>query len=213
MKSSVLRLFALISLIGLLICGLFGHAQAAEKNYTEINSSRLEMSEKNEGTAVVPVKKLEPASDITTFEKYGRGIMYFAFSKIPAGSSQDEKIKLPVDLAEYIDDKYNNLRIENQQRFERDFWEEAAKLEYSAERLKKLNVKDAIMAAVDIVSSRFTYHDVDGKKGKEFIKKYGEHLPTDRYFHLKLGDCDKYRDATIGVFKIIKALNPGLKNI
>lgn len=149
--------------------------------------------------------------DVPTYKRYGKNIFYYDFSKIPDNLVLDRKIELPKDLKEFLDYKYNNPMIENPLRFEQEAWEEAHKLGYTLDNLKNASFKEAIMAAVEIVVSRLTYHSVDWDEN--FIRKYGKHQPTDVYFHLKLGDCDKYRDATIGVFDIIKKLNPRLQNV
>lgn len=150
-------------------------------------------------------------TDPLTCEKYGKNIVYYDFTKIPDDLALDRKIELPRDLKEFLEYKWNNPRIEDPLRFEQDFWQEVHNLGYNLDKLKNASVKEAIMASVKIVASRFTYYYVD--KNKDFIKQYGEFLPIDIYFHLKLGDCDKYRDAVIGVFNIIKGLNPRLQNI
>lgn len=146
-----------------------------------------------------------------TWEKYGRNIFYFNFSEIPESVIEDEFLELPKDLREFISTKYNLPRTKNKEKFFVDFWEEAEKLGYSEESFRNMGPKEAIMAAVKIVTARFSYFLVD--TDKKFINQYGAHLPIEEYFHLKLGDCDKYRDATIVAFGIIKNLNPNLKNV
>lgn len=146
-----------------------------------------------------------------TCERYGKKIVYYSLSKIPDNLVLNRKIELPLDLKEFLEYEYNNPRIENSIRFEQDFWEEASKLGYTHHRLKNAGIKEAIMATVEIACSRFTYFDVDNDSG--FIKKYGEHLSTDDYFHLGRGDCKRYKHATIGVFHIIKKLNSRLQNV
>ena len=151
------------------------------------------------------------SSDGETWKRYGRNVIYFNFSSIPDSAIGLEPIELPNDLNEFINAKYNLPQIQNKEKFSADFWEEAVKLGYSKEAFSKMAPKDAIMAAVKITAARFSYFLVDNNK--EFIKKYGRSLPLEEYFHMKLGDCDKYRDATIAGFAIIKDLNPKLKNI
>lgn len=151
-------------------------------------------------------------SEDSTFEKYGKNIVYFDFSQFDEGLVPNEKIKLPKDLEEYLDSIFSTPEIKNPQQFKEDFWEEAYRLNYSVEKFKKMSVKEAIMAAVEITASRYTYMEVDDKKG-EFVKKYGDSHPDDFYFHLGLGDCDKYRASTIAAFSIIKDFNPKLENV
>lgn len=148
---------------------------------------------------------------VSTLERYGKNIIYYDFSKIPDNLVLDRKIELPEDLKEFLNYVINNPRIETPSRFEQEFWEEAHKLDYTLDKLKNASVKEAVMAAVKIVASRFTFCYVD--KDEVFIKEFGAHLSKDVYFHLGLGDCDKYREATIAVFKIIKRLNPKLQNV
>ena len=147
-----------------------------------------------------------------TYKKYGKQIIYYDFSKIPNDLVLDRKIKLPKDLREFIKDEHNNPKIENPTRFEQEIWQEAHELGYTFDKFKNASVKEAIGASVEIVVSRLTYFLVDDED-KEFIKKHGAFRSLDYYFHWKSGDCDKYRDATIGVFNIIKKLNPDLKNV
>ncbi len=149
--------------------------------------------------------------DFLTSEKYGKNIIYYDFSKIPDGLTLDKRIELPADLAKFMDESWDKPEIKDFNLFEQDFWEEASKLGYNPDKFKNISPKEAIMAAVEIVASRFTFHYVD--EDQDFINKYGEHQPIDVYFHLKLGDCDKYRDATIVAFNIIKKLNPSWENI
>ncbi len=146
-----------------------------------------------------------------TYKKYDKQIIYYDFSKIPDNLVLDKKIKPPKDLKKFLGNKWNNPRIKNHERFEQEFWEEANKLGYTLDKFRKIDFKEAVIAAVEIVAARLTYYLVDDDK--DFIKKYGEYLPHDVYFHLKLGDCDKYRDTTIAAFNIIKKLNPRLQNI
>lgn len=146
-----------------------------------------------------------------TRKKYGKNIIYYDFSKIPDNLVLNRKIELPKDLKEYLEDKWHNPRIEDFLHFEQEVWEEADKLGYTPDNLKNVSAKEAIRAAVEIVVSRFTPHGIDEDEG--FIKEYGKHLSIDAYFHLKLGDCDKYRDATMAIFNIIKRLNPQLQNV
>jgi hypothetical protein len=151
------------------------------------------------------------SSDGETWKKYGRNIFYYDLSEIPENSIEPDLVALPADLEEYINAKYHLPNIENKEKFSADFWEEAQKLGYTKQSLAKMGPKDAIMAAVKITAARFTYFLVD--TDKNFTKKYGKNLPIEEYFHLKLGDCDKYRDATIAAFAIVKSFNPKLKNV
>lgn len=153
-----------------------------------------------------------PVQEITTREKYGQNIIYYDFSKIPLDSLiLDEEIALPTDLKKFLDDDFNNPKIQDPQQFEQTFWKETDKLGFTADKFKEMTVLQAIKTVVKIVGARITYCDVDGDTN--FTKTYGQHLPIDVYFELGLGDCDKYRSATIAAFKIIKPLNPRLKNV
>lgn len=153
-----------------------------------------------------------PIQEIATREKYGQNIIYYDFSKIPLDSLiLDEEISFPNDLKNFLNDEFNNPKIQDPQRFEELFWKEADKLGFTADKFKEMNIYQAIKAVVKIVGARITYHDVDGDTN--FTKTYGQHLPIDVYFELGLGDCDKYRGATLAAFKIIKPLNPRLRNV
>lgn len=147
-----------------------------------------------------------------TSKEYGKNIVYLDFSKISEELIPKEKMKLPSDLKEYLNDKYKKPSIKDKQRFEKEFWEEALKLGYTPGKFKNASVKEAIKAAVDITASRFTFEYVDDEKNW-FAQKYGKFLNTDDYFHYGLGDCDKYRDVTIAAFEIIKKINPKLENV
>lgn len=149
--------------------------------------------------------------EVLTYERYGKNIIYYDFSKIPDNLILDTKIRLPEDLEKFLYYKYNNPAIENPSRFEQEVWEEANKLGYTPDKFRNANFREAIMATVEIVVSRLTPYRVD--KETDFVEKYGRHLSDDTYFHLKLGDCDKYRNNTIGVFNIVKKLNPKLQNV
>ena len=46
-----------------------------------------------------------------------------------------------------------------------------------------------------------------------FQLKNGEHLSADKYFKIGKGDCDKYASVLTAVFRVIKKINPNLKNI
>lgn len=148
---------------------------------------------------------------LTTREKYGKKISYYDFSKIPDNLVLDKKIKLSKDLEIFLNNKFNNPRIKNYSRFEKEVWEEASKFGYRLDELRNTNFKEVIIAAVKIVASRLDYYSVD--LDKSFIRKYGKYQSADFYFHLKLGDCDKYRDAVIAVFNMVKRLNRQLKNV
>jgi len=146
-----------------------------------------------------------------TRKRYGKRIIYYDFSKIPNNFVLTEKTKLPKDLKKFLDDEFNNPRIKNPSRFEKEVQEEAANLGFSLDELKRAGFREVITAAVKIVASRLDYYPVD--LDKSFIKKYGEYRSADFYFHLKLGDCDKYRDAVIAIFNLVKKSNKRLKNV
>jgi len=150
----------------------------------------------------------------STCKKYGWNIVCYDFSKIPFKRLLlNKEVLLTADLNEFLNDELlgYSVRIKNKKEFERMFWKEAAKLGLDANKFQKMDVAEAIKAVVDIIGSRFTYHNVD--EDLLFINKYGKYLPIEDYFRLGLGDCDKYADATIAAFKIIKPLNFKLQNI
>jgi len=158
-----------------------------------------------------PIAEPEPSNTMLT--RYGDNIVYYDFSKIPVSSLVlNKKISVPDDLKKYLDDKYNNPRIEDSLRFAQDFWEEAAKLGFNPDQFKVMTVRQTIRAIVKIIGSRFTYLDVDNERSA-FAKEYGTYLSTDTYFHLGLGDCDKYTFATIAGFHLVKESNPRLQNV
>ena len=145
-------------------------------------------------------------------KEYGKNITYFDFSKLPEELIPKEKIRLPKDLGSYLKGRHQMIKVKDRQKFRSDFWMEAVKLDYMPETFEKMTVKEAIKAAVDIVASRFEYTEVDEEKNW-FNKKYGSQLNIEEYFHLKYGDCDKYRDAVMLSFDIIKEFNKKLDNI
>lgn len=147
-----------------------------------------------------------------TSAKYGKNIEYFDFSKMSEELIPKEKMKLPSDLEKGLNKGHDRPDIKNEQMFMEDFWKEAVKLDYTPDKFKEIDFKEAIQAAVEITASRFTYEPVDDSKNW-FAQKYGKNLSTDEYFHYGLGDCDKYRNATIAVFEIIKSFNPKLENV
>lgn len=146
----------------------------------------------------------------STFETYGRNIKYYNFSELPEESIPKEKVKLPSDLERSIDSYVNRPTIKDPSRFREEVLKEAEKLGYSEEMLKSLSVKEAIFTAAKIAGSKINYHLVDSDP--EFIGKYGTDITTDEYFHIGLGDCDKYRNITLGIFDIMKEINPNLRN-
>ncbi len=144
-------------------------------------------------------------------EVYGVNIEYKNFSEMDDYLKNVQPGPIPNDLEKYIFNKHHRPRIENPERFQREVWEEAERLGYLEGSAPYLGIKESIMLAVKISVSQFVYFDVD--HDKKFIEKHGSFLPIDEYFHLRLGDCDKYRDATIAIFDMIKVVNPRLENV
>lgn len=171
--------------------------------YTNKNEQKQPQKEKTVIQYILPSK---------TFKEYGKNIVYFDFSKMSEELIPKEKMKLPSDLEKCLNKGYDRPDIKNEQMFMEDFWEEAVKLDYSPDKFKEMGFKEAVQAAVEITASRFTYTLVDDSKNW-FAQKYGKRLSTDEYFHYGFGDCDKYRNATIAAFEIIKSFNPKLDNV
>lgn len=147
----------------------------------------------------------------STFETYGRNVKYYNFSEIPEDLIPKEDVKLPRDLERRVNNEMNKPDIRDHSRFRKEVLKEAEKLGYTEEMLKSLSVKEAIFTASRITGSKINYHLVDSDV--EFLGKYGSNLTADEYFYIGLGDCDKYRNITIGIFDIIKDINPNLKNV
>ena len=147
----------------------------------------------------------------STFKTYGRNIKYYNFSELPENSIPKEYVELPYDLEKCVNDELNRPDIADPSRFRREVLKEAEKLGYTEEMLKSLSVKEAILTAAKITGSKIDYHLVDSDP--EFLSKYGSNISTDTYFYIGLGDCDKYRNITIGIFEIMKSINPNLKNV
>ncbi|MBI4837328.1 MAG: hypothetical protein HY813_02915 [Candidatus Portnoybacteria bacterium] len=170
------------------------------------------------GTTIPPVTPLTPVAKKTTVsERYGENIFYKNFSDITQKLIPGQLIEVPVDLAEYFIAR--SPKVADLKRFEKEFWEEAGELGYTKQELQTADAPEVIMAIVETVASRITYFNVDGDKN--FKARYGKDLlQMDTYFHLKLGDCDKYRDITIALygiiknsFDVVKKRNPNLTNV
>lgn len=147
----------------------------------------------------------------STFKTYGRNIKYYHFSELPENQILEEYAELPYDLERCVTDEINRPDIADHYRFRKEVLKEAEKLGYTEEMLKSLSAKEAILTAVKITGSKMNYHLVD--TDTEFLNKYGDDITTDGYFYIGLGDCDKYRNITIGIFDIMKSMNPNLKNV
>jgi len=147
----------------------------------------------------------------STFDTYGKNIKYYNFSELPEDLIPKEEVKLPSDLEYGINSCFNRPNIRNPYKFREEVLKEAEKLGYTEEMLKSLSPKEAIFTASRITGSKINYHLVDSDP--EFIGKYGTDISSDEYFYIGLGDCDKYRNITIGIFDIMKEINPNLKNV
>lgn len=182
------------------------YALAAGIFLVSSNNSCTNNNLKNLESIVYKVSKKK-----STFETYGRNIIYYNFSELPEDLISKEDIKLPHDLERRINNIINSSRISNPSRFREGVLKEAEKLGYAEEMLKSLSIKEAIFTAAKITGSKINYHLVDSDP--EFLSQYGSNLTTDDYFYIGLGDCDKYRNITIGIFNIMKEINPNLKNV
>jgi hypothetical protein len=102
-------------------------------------------------------------------------------------------------------------RIENKKKLENIVFTEAEKIGYSQEKIANLRAHEAIDLSVQIVCNLLNYYDVD--LDKDFIQKYGEHLPIEKYLETGLGDCDKYATGVKAVFDVIAKGNPNTERI
>jgi len=167
----------------------------------------------------------EIISPKSTFEIYQRNIFYQDFSKIKINKSLD-KTAIPEDVSREILIGDLITKFQDRKRFEKEVFLEAEKLGYTMDKIKSLDSRESVEAAVKIVSSRMTWEDVDDEESN-FFKKNGK-LNIDNYFYLGRGDCDKYSLLTSCVFGIIKQQagignihvlpfslggNPGLKHV
>lgn len=143
----------------------------------------------------------------TTWDRYGENIIYMNFSDIDFNSLTSMPIEIPSDL----EDSLEQPNVENWQLLENIMFGEASKLGYDMEDIGQLSAKEAIDLSVKIVCKRLKYFDVDWDE--KFIKKYGAHLPIERYLEIGKGDCDKYADAFLAIFNMMKRINPHLKNV
>jgi len=150
----------------------------------------------------------EIISQKSTLEIYQQNIFYQDFSKIKINKSPD-RIAIPGDIARQILIGDLIVQFEDTKRFEREVFLEAEKLGYTREKIRLLDPRDSVEAAVKIVASRMTWEDVDNEK-TDFFKKNGR-LSVDNYFYLGLGDCDKYSFLTSAVFRILKTQS-GIEN-
>jgi hypothetical protein len=152
-----------------------------------------------------------PISKKTTRETYQENITYHNFNKLQIPESK-EKLPIPLDLTRFFIESYNLPKIKNPKRFRKQVLQEAKKLGKSLEDISTMSPKDSIKLAVDIVSQKMTWTDVDPHLGA-FAIKHGIGLPHDKYFELGQGDCDKYARITQAIHEIFKKENQALKNI
>lgn len=163
-------------------------------------------------TKELDIKKEHKAVKKTLYETYKDNIFYNDFFKVDFSSLPKAAVSLPSDIEDTLSfyDKYI-YNVKDLSSFEKLIWKEAKKLKHDKKSAAALPAKEAIVLAADIVANRYTYFSVD--TDKEFLKKHGAFLPIDTYFNIGKGDCDKYADSFVFVFKAIKKVNPNLKNI
>ncbi|MBU1199526.1 MAG: hypothetical protein KKF46_06830 [Nanoarchaeota archaeon] len=142
-----------------------------------------------------------------TSQIYGDNIIYQNFSEIEFENIPKDALYLPSDLNR----AFAQPHVNNPALLENIVFEETNKLSLTAEKIKNMNAKELILLAVDIVSNRLNYFLVD--HDKNFIAKYGEFLPIEKYLDLGQGDCDKYASATIAVFNELKKVNQNSCNV
>lgn len=162
------------------------------------------------------IPALKPPLESTMFEKYGKNIIYYSFYKIPKNINLQKDVPKPKDLEKYLANPLrdrsltNPLLVADPQRFQKDIREEMANCGYGIADFQKMNMEEAVLAAVKITCSRIEYGFLDENK---FRQKYQRKTYIDDNFHFRIGDCDKYTDLTITIFDFIKKFNPRLKNV
>ncbi len=143
-------------------------------------------------------------------EKWMDSIVYEDFYDIDFDALPTHKIEMPKPFKS-LNKRIKLPKVTNQKKLEKIVFENAEKLSYDKTKIANLSIKDALNLCLNIVSETFEYFDVDNDE--EFIKKYGEFLPIEEYMEIGNGDCNKYSDAFIATFRIIKKQNKNLNNV
>ncbi len=149
------------------------------------------------------------------YGKQGERIAYKNYSQIPWNQLDTNKIKMN-DLEGVL----VKPEIENKEGFRDSVFAEAEKLGYTKKEIEKLNPKEAVNLAVDIVASRYEYDYAEARKHTKMRYEkdtstclHNVHKDNDFFFFRKLGVCSEYRDSFIEVFDLIKKENKNLNNI
>ncbi len=117
-----------------------------------------------------------------------------------------DAVPLPPAIAAAVAED-RRLRFRDRARFRDEVLSESRRLGVDPEGVAALSPREAVVHAVDVVTSRLEFALVDSP---EFAEKYPARLfpDVDVYFHEREGDCDKYRDLVIAVFDLFRERSP-----
>lgn len=139
-------------------------------------------------------------------EAGGAQVVLREFDALSWGELGDAPAALP-DAIEREIAADERLRYRDRGRFRDEVLAASAALGVDAEAIPLLSPREAVVHAIDVVTSRLEFALVDSK---EFAEKYPARLfpDIDVYFHEGEGDCDKYRDLVKAVFVLFREMAP-----
>lgn len=157
-------------------------------------------------------KVAEPQTQkVQEIDKTNFKASYFDFSKMDSINIPKEKIDLPINVARMLDRK-KEVKISNPQRFQREVLNTAEEIGYNQKKISSLKPYELVKLSCDIVKRKMDWAYVDDE---EFQQKYGKSLSIDTYFHMGKGECQRFANATIATYSLLKKINsnPKTKNV
>ncbi|MBI2577195.1 hypothetical protein HYV84_08345 [Candidatus Woesearchaeota archaeon] len=156
-------------------------------------------------------RRKKPIGKQSTWDTYARNVFSVRLSDLPLEKLARERIELPSDMEQSFEEELQDGMGNGSPKLEEMIFSRAHELGYTDGMIKDFSPREAIHAAMKIVTETYTHHRVD--TDPEFIKKYGQALPLERYFSMGLGDCDVYTDTLKQVFLAFKKRNDRLGNV
>ncbi len=143
------------------------------------------------------------------YGKQGEKIVYKNYSKIPWDQTDSNKINI-----KNLEGVLVKPNIENKDGFRDSVFAEAEKLGYTQREIEKLNPKEAVDLAINIIISRYDYDDIEKDRIiKDTSRLHNVYKNNDFYFFRKMGVCMDYSRSFIGVLNIFKEINKHLINL
>lgn len=166
----------------------------------------------------IPEVPLETVEEIYGYEN----VHLTEFNELDFDDLSTEQVKVPSDLETELENSKDGqyLPIENEFTFNQTIYETAEKLGYQKSDLQYLEPKEAVLLTLQIVRETLDYKLVDRpfleeegikKLNPDFLPVY--QTPIDTYFHMAIGDCDKFSGLVMYIFDLMKKINPNLANI